>query len=214
MVIELESSLGAVNGVRSKYIELDTTLIQTVMGVVFRPGGAQAFFDASAEEFFNQTVPLDVVWGSSVTELCDRLRAALCPYARFQVLEDALLRRLRPHVVLHPAVDHGLRELQRTPPIRRVLEVAKEAGLSRRRFSQLFREQVGLTPKLYSRLHRFYRVVDRIASEAPVDWADVALEGGYCDQAHLAHEFREFSGLSPGAFLATEQPSCAHVRVS
>jgi methylphosphotriester-DNA--protein-cysteine methyltransferase len=69
----------------------------------------------------------------------------------------------------------------------------------------LFREQVGLTPKLYCRLHRFQDVLRQIAVGAPVDWADLALAGGYCDQAHLANEFRDFSGISPSAYLASER---------
>src|ERR1700704_562307 len=54
------------------------------------------------------------------------------------------------------------------------------------------------------RLHRFQDVSRQIALGAPVDWTDLALAGGYCDQAHLAHEFRDFSGISPTAYLASE----------
>jgi AraC-like DNA-binding protein len=45
-----------------------------------------------------------------------------------------------------------------------------------------------------------------------VNWSDV-LADGYADQAHLAHEFREFSGLSPSAFLAHERPFSNHIRL-
>jgi AraC-like DNA-binding protein len=213
LTIDIESGLSGVSGMRSKHIEIDTGPIQTVMGVLFHPGGARAFFDASAEEFQNRTVPLDLVWGEDGKGLCERLRGTICPSARFHVLEDVLLRRLKPKVVLHPAMRYGLEEFRRAPHIRSVLSVVKDAGLSRRRFSQLFREHVGLTPKLYCRLNRFHWVVRRVASGKPVNWVDVAAAGGYSDQAHLAHEFRDFSGLSPSAFLAAERPSCAHVRV-
>jgi AraC-like DNA-binding protein len=94
-----------------------------------------------------------------------------------------------------------------------ILEVARDARLSRRRFAGLFREQVGLTPKLYCRLRRFQQVVRRIASGAPIHWAQVSLDGGYYDQAHMAHEFREFSGVSPGAWLASERPFLNHAVV-
>jgi hypothetical protein len=46
-----------------------------------------------------------------------------------------------------------------------------------------------------------------IASGASVDWAGLALAAGYCDQAHLAHEFHDFAGLSPSAYLASPSPS-------
>jgi AraC-like DNA-binding protein len=55
--------------------------------------------------------------------------------------------------------------------------------------------------------------VQQITSGGPVDWADVALAGGYCDQAHLAHEFRDFSGISPGSYPAAERPFVNHVRM-
>ena len=95
----------------------------------------------------------------------------------------------------------------RVSPRSQGCELAQEAGLSRRRFAQVFREQIGLTPKLYCRLQRFQNALKQIASGASVDWAQIALAAGYCDQAHLAHEFRVFSGLSPSTYLAAAAPS-------
>jgi AraC-like DNA-binding protein len=162
LIIEVDSGFAAVSGVRTKYVEINTAPIQSVMGAVFHPGGARAFVDASADEFHNEMVPLDLVWGSGGKKLCERLRETACPHARIKVLESALVARLKPHTVLHSAVCHGLNEFQRVPLNRGVLKVIKDAGLSRRRFGQLFREQVGLTPKLYYRLHRFHWVVEQV----------------------------------------------------
>jgi AraC-like DNA-binding protein len=213
LIVDLTEGPGVVTGIRSHYIVIDAADIHSVMGVVFWPGGARAFFDAPADEFGNQVVTLDLVWGSGVGRLRDRLREATCPAERFGVLEAALQRRLRERFELHPAVLHGLKEFQRAPHIRSVLEVTREAGLSRRRFAQLFREQVGTTPKVFCRIHRFQQVMRQLSSGAPVDWVDVALAGGYSDQAHLAHEFQEFSGLSPGRYLAAKRPFANHVQM-
>src|SRR5262249_19504837 len=128
-------------------------------------------------------------------------------------LEIALLQRLKKHLELHPSVRYALREFAQAPRVRNVLGVTKETGLSRRRFAQLFREQIGITPKLYCRIHRFQSVLRQIASGAPVDSADVALAGGYYDQAHLNHEFHDFSGMSPVTYLASERPGVNHVPI-
>ena len=48
----------------------------------------------------------------------------------------------------------------------------------------------------------FRAVVRHVAADAPVDWADVAVAGGYYDQAHLAHEFHDFAGISPSRYRA------------
>ncbi|MBS1857070.1 MAG: AraC family transcriptional regulator [Acidobacteria bacterium] len=213
LIIDLAPRPGppVVVGMRSKYSILDTASLQSVMGVVFRPGGARPFFDQPADEFYNRTVLLDEVWSSASGKLRDRLLEATGPVAKLRLLEADLKRRLGEAAEPHRAVRYALGEFARSPLVTRTLEVARDAGLSRRRFAELFREQVGLTPKLYCRLRRFRHVVRRTASGAPVNWAQVALDGGYYDQAHMAHEFREFSGISPGAWLASERPFLNHV---
>ncbi len=198
-------------GMQSHYAVLETAALQQIMSVVFWPGGTRELFDVPADAFYNEVVPLDQLWGSAATQLRDRLREARSPAEKFHVLETALCRRRSRRLELHAAVRYGLGTFRHVPHIRSVLEVTRETGLSRRRFAQLFREQVGITPKLYCRLHRFQRVLRHIASGARVDWVEVALAGGYCDQAHLANEFRDFSGITPGAYLASDRPSVNHV---
>jgi AraC-like DNA-binding protein len=198
-----ESSL--VVGMQTRFSVMDTSTLESAMWLVFQPGAARAFFDAPADAFYNERLPLDLIWGSLAGELRNRLREAKSPAEKFQVMETGLLERINRRLELHPAVRYALGEFARIPHIRSVVDVAREAGLSRRRFAQLFREQVGLTPKLYCRLHRFQGVLRQIALGAPVNWADVALAGGYCDQAHLANEFRSFSGISPASYLTSER---------
>jgi AraC-like DNA-binding protein len=192
-------------GMQTHFSVIDMSTLESAIWVMFWPGAARAFFDAPADAFYNERVPLDLIWGSLAGELRNRVREAGTPAEKFQAMERALLERLNARLELHPAVRFALGEFAQAPHIRSVLDVAREAGLSRRRFAQLFREQVGVTPKLYCRLHRFQDVLRQIALGAPVDWADLALAGGYCDQAHLANEFRSFSGISPGSYLASER---------
>lgn len=194
-------------GIRSRFNIINTAKLRSAMGVVFRPGGVHAFLGAPADAFHNKNVSLDSIWGSMVRSLRDRLRDANDPAEKFRVLEVALLEHLDERLQLNTAVRYALQEFARTPQIPKVRELAHAAGLSRRRFSQLFREQIGLTPKLCCRLQRFQNTLKLIASGASVDWAQLALAAGYCDQAHLAHEFRDFSGLSPSAYLASPSPS-------
>ena len=215
MVIDLSdfSAPPLVVGMRSEFGVIETAGLRCMIGVVFRAGGARSLLNASADEFYNREIPLDLVWGAAASRLRDRLREAPTPAERFRVLEAALLNRAS-RLETHPAVRFALGEFQRAPHILSVLDVTREAGLSRRRFAQLFREQVGLTPKLYCRVHRFQDVVRKLTAGESVNWADVALAGGYCDQAHLAHEFRAFSGISPGAWLSRDRPFQNHMVVA
>jgi len=197
-------------GMRSRFGIVDTSILRSVIGVVFRPGGARPFFDESAQCFYNETVPLNGVWNSAASDLRIRLQEASAVGEKFRLVEAALLTRLKAPFHLHPCVQYALGKFMQAPHIRSVIDITKETGLSRRRFAQLFREQVGITPKLYCRLNRFQNVLRQITSGAPVDWADVALAGGYYDQPHLNHDFNDFAGISPGTYLASN-PRLTHV---
>ena len=82
-----------------------------------------------------------------------------------------------------------------------VRRLAREAGLSDRRFISVFRAEVGLNPKLFNRVRRFERILtDAHRLEVP-EWKQLALEHGFFDQSHLIRDFVEFSGFSPAAYL-------------
>jgi len=189
IVIDLSGRSGAVCGLRSHYIAIEPAAIQTVVGIVFRPGGARGFFSMPASDFYNQIVPLDAVWGPWVRQVQERLVVMITAEGKLRALETALLHALKSgsdaQFVLHAAVQYSLKAFRQLPHIRTVSDVARDAGLSRRRLCQLFHEQVGMTPKLYCRLIRFRHVLRQIADGGPIDWADVATAGGYYDQAHL-----------------------------
>lgn len=197
-------------GVHSRYQVIDTADLRGLMGVVFRPGGAGAFLPVPLDEFHNQEIALADLWPAAlVNQWRSRLREAPSPDAKFAVLSELLLAQWRREFVVHPAVSGALR----LEPNGRVAAWSELTGLSRRRFSQLFREQIGLTPKLYLRLCRFQQVVQDLHAGQDVEWCDIALAGGYADQAHLAHEFREFSGFTISDYSAQTRPWANHVVV-
>ena len=200
-------------GVQSEFFVIDTAQQTSVIGAHFKPGGAFPFFNLPSGEFHNQHLSLDLLWGTSASELRDRLLEAPTPEIKFQILEESLLAHAGKPLLRHPAVNFALNEfgdLRRTPSIS---EVTGQIGLSSRRFIDVFSDQVGLTPKLFCRVRRFQKVLHRIGMAREVDWTDVALSCGYFDQAHFIHDFRAFSGLSPTAYAAHRTEHLNHVPI-
>jgi len=190
-----------VTGPRTESMMLDTSQPFSVIGVSFKPGGGFPFFPMPAGELHNLTVPLDAVWGPRADAVCDALLEAESPDARFRILERALLASARGRFDRHPAVRYAVAELGHRSHRRPVARVAEHIGLSRRRFIEVFRNEVGLTPKTFSRVCRFQHVLGQVEHVADVDWTSVALDCGYFDQAHFIHDFREFTGVSPTIYL-------------
>ncbi|MEQ1912814.1 MAG: AraC family transcriptional regulator [Vicinamibacterales bacterium] len=188
------------SGVTSHAQIIDTDEQAYVAGIAFRPGGTVPFIAHPAHELTDADVSLDTVWGHPTTKrVRERLLGARSPAAALDVLERLLWDVWRDRGS-HPAVAYALDQFQARPSVARVAAVTASVGLSERRFIERFRSEVGVTPKRYCRLLRFQHVVAAAHTLRDADWADVASSCGYADQAHLIHEFREFSGMTPRAY--------------
>lgn len=198
-------------GVATQSLVIDTREQEHVLGVSFRPGGTRAFAVEPASVLVDLDVPLDTLWGrSDVQRLRDEALSAATPEAALDALEAALGRRWTDRQV-HPAVLFALRAFGRRPTVARVGDVTAAVGLSPKRFIDRFALDVGVTPKRYCRLLRFRHAVSRAHASARVDWSAVAADGGYSDQAHLIHDFRAFSGLTPTQYEAARTAFPNHV---
>ena len=96
----------------------------------------------------------------------------------------------------------------------RCIEAVASLGWTAKRLTRRFSQQIGLTPKRFARVRRFQRVLRRSASEVTsVDWARLAAECGFYDQAHLIHEFRAHAGTTPLEYSPRSPAELNHVPV-
>lgn len=190
-----------VSGAYSGAFVIDPLQHASIVGVHFRPGGAFPFLGLPAGELADTHIDLETLWGPLAIELRERLCAAATAAERFHLLEEALLSRLRRPPERHGAVPVALDAFEPTGAVVRVREVAGHVGLSQRRFIQIFAAEVGMTPKLYSRVRRFQRARALVRDAVAPEWARIAVDCGYCDQSHLIRDFLAFSGLSPESYL-------------
>jgi transcriptional regulator GlxA family with amidase domain len=127
------------------------------------------------------------------------------------VLEAMLAVRLPRVRGVHPAVAMALERLQTDVAVGAVVD---ESGYSHRRFSSLFAQSVGLTPKRYSRVRRFQRTVAAMAADPSARLVDLAVAGGYADQAHFTRDFVDFAGVTPGEYRSLSPADPMHVPVA
>jgi AraC-like DNA-binding protein len=203
--------VAGLTGPRTGCFAIDTAAQDRVIGIEFQPGGTFPFFREPAGEIANQSTPLDCLWGAAAGEIREQVLAARSVDAMFAVLESALLARLVRPLELHPAVGLARGWICRAPHVATVAGVVDRIGLSQRRFIELFRDQVGLAPKAFCRVRRFQRVLESVHRKADVDWTQVALDGGYYDQAHFIHDFQAFAGMTPAVYLARATEHLNHV---
>jgi AraC-like DNA-binding protein len=205
--------LALFSGARTQPFVIHNQQQERVFGIQFRYGGGFPFVRPPACELENESAPLDALWRGAAAELRERLLTAKDPAAMFKAAESVMLAQTARPLLLHPAVNFALQCFDRAPHNSVIANVTNRIGLSQRRFIELFREQVGLTPKAFCRVRRFQYVLRSIHEAAEVDWSQVALESGYYDQAHFIHDFRDFSSLTPRQYWLNRAPHLNHVPV-
>jgi AraC-like DNA-binding protein len=211
---DIEGSVSAaiVAGASSEYVVIDTSSLDAIIGVQFKPGGASPFLRVQAGETLNRDVPLDAIWGSNyASELRDRLIEAPTAERKLRILEGSLIEQARGNLEPNRVLRHALYEFQSAPQPRSVAEVAAATNFTAKRLIELFREHVGLTPKLFCRIRRFQDALSRTASGKRVIWSQVAADCGYFDQAHFVRDFQAFSGINPTAYLLARGEWVNHV---
>lgn len=172
----------------------------SLLGVRFRPGGAVPFLRLRLDEVTDADAPLECFWGRDGAALASRLADTPGLAARVRLLEEHLLARWDERRSPDAAVTHATALILEAGGAVPVSTVREAVGLSERTLERRFRAVVGLGPKVLCRVARLQRVVDAARGQAAPEWAGLALEGGYFDQAHLVREFRALAGTTPGAW--------------
>jgi AraC-like DNA-binding protein len=87
-----------------------------------------------------------------------------------------------------------------------ISQIQNESNLSKQQLIHRFREQIGVTPKLYARIIRLRQALTLLheGSRTP---DDVAAACGYYDQPHMNLDFRELAGLTPRDFTRSNRLS-------
>lgn len=172
------------------------------LSVALQPGAAAALLGLPAGEIEGQALPLQALWGTEVSTLAAQMAEAGSDAARAALLMAALQRRLARDASLHQQRAHHAARLVAGAQGRLSLRQAAAAvNVGERRLQQLFFEHVGLSFRAWARLSRLHACLRLIRQQAAPAWAEVAVDAGFYDQAHLANEFRALCGLSPTLFL-------------
>lgn len=188
--------------------EQDTDLV----GIRFRPGGAHALLRRPLCEFTDLVVELAQVDPGLALELHERLLAAPWGLARVEAVEALLLRRL-DLAGRDPRIEAWALRLAAAPGDVSVAGFARSLGVSQKHLIHLCKQQVGLAPKLLSRVLRFHGVIQALQRARAPRWADLAHDFGYSDQAHLIAEFHAFAGDTPSGYWRARSPDPNHLFV-
>jgi AraC-like DNA-binding protein len=218
--VELQCSIGAVPRLVGPLTAASVQVLPAhtaVVGVRFWPGAASALLGVPADELVDRTVRLDEVWGGAGVRLGELLAGAPGPDAALGLLQRYLVCRRPRDDHPDPVVAEAVRRLMPWQPVE-VGALSGQLAISGSQLRRRFLAVVGVGPKTLQRTLRFqgYLALAQAAA-APGGprgnrLADLAVEVGYADHAHLSRECLRLTGVTPRELLggAADRCGCGH----
>ncbi|WP_245239095.1 helix-turn-helix domain-containing protein [Streptomyces sp. MZ04] len=164
------------------------------VGIRFYPGTAPAYLGVPAHELRDRRVELADLWPSAeARRLTERMEAARDPVAALESLALERAGRAEPPDAL---ITYVVKALEAG---RGIAATALEAGVNTRLLHRRSLAAFGYGPKTLARVLRLQRALS-LAREG-VPYAQTAYAAGFADQAHLARDVKELTGMPLGELL-------------
>ena len=145
----------------------------------------------------------DWVGEGTTAALVDELRAAPFGRSRADRLAAFLSPRLDPDRPV-PVVAVAVRVIDEARGRTTVADVARRSGTSYSTLYRVFRQNLGIGPKQYAEIVRYYLFVGGLLGGPADAQATLSALYGYYDQAHAARDFKRYTGVSATSFLALQ----------
>ena len=169
-------------------------------GVKFRPGGFRPLLPRAVSTLRDRSLQPQEVFGPAFATVEAELLAMKDDASMVAVAEAFLRQHLPAMDPLAIKVGEIVDGIVHDRTLTSVEQLVQRWGIDKRRLQRLFSEYVGVSPKWVINRYRLHEVVERLAEGGAVDWAQLALDLGYFDQAHFIRDFRKLVGRPPAAY--------------
>lgn len=206
------SGWSSVAGLHTGHAEIHHGKRQQGVQLELTPAGVRALFGLPVAALSGELLGMDDLAGDifpGLMHLPEELGPVSSREERARLVGRRLVEALAATGAPGPRaeVGHALARLAQGAPVQ---AVAEETGYSRRHLGNLVRAECGIGPKQFQRVARFEASRERwaacLATTGRGQLAEIAVECGYADQAHLTREWSALAGCSPTTWAREEFP--------
>ena len=166
-----------------------------IIGAYLEPTALKAIFKLDASALANQNVALDDLVSTS---LLDQLQHAPTTEMKIGLLSDFVLQQVQTVQYDNQKAKFASSLLQRGLSL---AEVQAQMNVSERTLERIIKQNVGMSPKLFSRIMRFQTSLELLKTTDLDTFTALTYEQDYFDQSHFIREFKAFTGNNPTQFL-------------
>lgn len=189
------------SGMQTEYLTISSDNESEMMVITFKPGASFSLIQQSLEQFNNKVIPAKDIFGENILSVRSAIISNSDADKKIEIAKSWLVSSLGKLPFEGIVIKQIVEEMQLSSESLNIKDVAVRSGYSQKQFIHLFKKYVGLTPKQFHRIVRFNELLNAIFKKEKVDWAGVANEFGYYDQAHFIKDFQAFSGHNPKKYI-------------
>jgi AraC-like DNA-binding protein len=169
--------------------------------VRFWPGMLYKLLKIPMTEIVNQNFDATPILGNEISEIYEQLVSCSNYDKMHAILNNYFFKKLNKFQSNSQPLDRIGVLIFNNPQEFNLEKTAKQACLSFSQFEKRFAEQVGVTPKYFARVCRFYKAYELKELHQNLDWLSVAIRAGYNDYQHLVKDFKEFACTTPKVLI-------------
>lgn len=172
--------------------------LRSLLLIEFRPGGLFPFLRIPQSELLNISLPVQLL----DHVLPAQLEAAFLQANSIETLLSSLNTIFLSQLLNDTAdriVGAALGDVIMSHGTVRMQTLSKYSAYSDRQLRRFFLQRVGVPPKRVAKLAQLSYALRLFDQGDACNWANIAAQAGYFDQAHMIADFRTSYGLTPGA---------------
>ena len=170
----------------------------------FKPTGIYELLGIPMSEFSNRAIDATDVFPGLFKTLTEKLLGATDLFSCIAIVEPLLLKQLRNYYTVSSYTSKLAAYIVNENTNVRLTSLYKDIPFSSRHIERSFIKEVGITPKMYSDVVRFSKVLQTKKDHPREKWSSLAYDHHYFDQMHLIKDFKRFLGINPGQFRLSE----------
>ena len=185
-------------GQSTGFSELHLNGAFSTIGIFFYPHALKGVFGLDAGELTDSCLDLNDLALQRGFPLTEQLLNAISIQEQIGILSAFLSIQIRRNTgQIEGTIQYVLSQLSQSKGSASLKDLLITLQLSERSLERKFQHQVGISPKLFSRICRFQESLIQLKKNNYSKLSDIAYENGYADQSHFIRAFKEFAGSSP-----------------
>ncbi len=168
--------------------------------IFFCFGMHHAFYPIYAAELTDRNFSFNEIAPGKSEDIVEKIVLASTFYERIHIFEEFIEKRMSAFPGIMPEFQYIVSLIRNAAGIMNCERLVNSNFYTDRHIRRLFNKYIGIPPKLFSNLNRYYKVARALAIKACPNISQLAIEFGYYDQSHFINEFRKFSGFTPHQF--------------